>query len=339
MPDSVGSCACLRYMENYIVYFDSGTSNTRLYLLDQDMNRVCVKKRSIGSKDSAAAGSNRVLLEGLKQMYDEVLDENGLTDAQVNRIFASGMSTSPYGIKEIPHQVIPITVEQFAKDHPSFFEEEYFGRDIELIPGLKTVGDEISKVNNMRGEEIEIIGALEALPPECAGKSIAMIMPGSHTHTALVRDGCIQDILSTFSGELFYALKTSTVLAPVLSVPVEEFNAEQVKKGYENLIRYGFNRAIYICHAMRIFEEGGEVDRVSYAEGVIMGDILTALEQRCREDWKNCETAVIVCNREIYELFRILFEESCCIKKLIWLPISDDKSYALEGLKKIVKLG
>ena len=31
-----------------------------------------------------------------------------------------------------------------------------------------------------------------------------------------------------------------------------------VRKGVENLIRFGFNRAIYICHAMRIFNEGTE---------------------------------------------------------------------------------
>lgn len=326
-------------MENYIVYFDSGTSNTRLYVLDENLEQIYVKKEPVGSKDSAAAGSNKVLLEGLKRMYDEALRQTGIQDGQVHRIFASGMSTSPYGIREIPHRLLPVSIEEFAKSHPSCYEPEYFNREIELIPGLRTAGKEISAVNNMRGEEIEIIGALGELPKECREKSVAMIMPGSHTHTALVRDGKILDILSTFSGELFHALKTATVLAPVLSAKADGFCEKQVLKGYENLQKYGFNRAVYICHAMRIFEEGTEAERVSYAEGVIMGDILTALEQRCEESWNDCETAVIVCSREIYELFRILFKQSIHIKNLIWLPIDDKKSYALEGLKKIIKEG
>jgi len=326
-------------MKNYIVYFDSGTSNTRLYVLDEKLEQVYVKKCPIGSKDSAAAGSNKVLLEGWKRMYDEALEQMGITDEQVTRIFASGMSTSPYGIKEIPHQVIPISIEEFAKNHPSYYETEYFQKNFELIQGLKTIGDEIAAVNNMRGEEIEIIGALEELPEEYKGKTAAMIMPGSHTHVALIRDGKIQDILSTFSGELFYALKSSTVLAPILNVPVEKFCEEQVRKGYENLQKYGFNRAIYICHAMRLFEEGTKEDRVSYAEGVIMGDILAGLEQRCEEKWKDCETAVIVSSREMYELFHILLKESAHIKKVIWLPIDEEKSYAVKGLKRIIRLG
>lgn len=324
-------------MAKYIIYFDSGTSNSRIYLLDENLNQVCMRKRTIGSKDSAAAGTNEILLQNLKEMHDEVLVSNQITDEDVSRIFASGMLTTPYGIVELPHVVIPVTVEKFAKTHPSVYEGKFFKREIELIPGLKTIGDEIAKVNNMRGEEIEIMGAMEHFPEECNGKSIALVMPGSHTHTALIKNKSVEDILSTFSGELFYALKKSTVIAPVLSAKVEQFDREQVIKGYENLVKYGFNRAIYIVHAMRMFHEGTEAQRVSYAEGVIMGDIINALDQKCEECWTDCEIAVIVCTKEIYDLFEILFTQSKRIKKLIWLPIDDQTSYAVEGLRQIIK--
>ena len=46
--------------KNYILYYDSGTSNTRAYLLDQEFQICAVAKRTVGSKDSAIAGSNRV---------------------------------------------------------------------------------------------------------------------------------------------------------------------------------------------------------------------------------------------------------------------------------------
>lgn len=325
-------------MKKYIAYFDSGTSNTRLYLLDENMELVDVSKEAVGSKDSAVAGTNKVLLSRLKEMYDRALERQGLREEQIRTIYASGMSTSPYGIKEYPHQTIPISLQDFVRNHPVYYEPDYFRREIELIPGLKTVGSSISEINNMRGEEIEIIGAMGDLPQSCAGKRIAMIMPGSHTHVALIQDGNILDILSTFSGELFHALKTETILAPVLSAEADGFSEAYVRLGYENLTKYGFNRALYICHAMRVFNTGTETERLSYGEGVIMGDILTALEQRCTGDWAGCDTAVIVSGPEMHELFRILFAQSAVIKELIWLPIGGSKSYALEGLKIIERL-
>ena len=54
--------------KEYILYFDSGTSNTRAYLLDREF-RICDSaKRAVGSKDSAIAGTNRVLIEGMKAL-------------------------------------------------------------------------------------------------------------------------------------------------------------------------------------------------------------------------------------------------------------------------------
>ena len=81
--------------KDHILYFDSGTSNTRAYLLDREF-RICDSaKRAVGSKDSAIAGTNRVLIEGMKALYDQVLAANSLTDGDVEAIYASGMVTSP----------------------------------------------------------------------------------------------------------------------------------------------------------------------------------------------------------------------------------------------------
>lgn len=322
--------------DSYIAYFDSGTTNTRLYLLSERLELVCVEKREIGSRDSAVAGSNHVLMQGLKSMYDSVLSRMKLSDGQIRTIYASGMSTSPYGIKEVPHQVIPISLAQFAKNCVSFHEPRYFGRSIILIPGLKTTGDEVSQVNNMRGEEIEIIGALEELPPEVAERPVAIVLPGSHTHVAFVRERSIEDILSTFSGELFSALKSGTVLAPVFQQEVQEFHEESVVNGFLNLQKYGFNRAVYICHAMRIFGVGTAQEQFSYLEGVLMGGILTALERKCAENWQGCESVVVVGSRQMFELYRIILKQNPGFKRFVWLS-TEEKSYAVEGLKRIIR--
>ena len=97
-------------MKDYILYYDSGTSNTRAYLLNRDFQVKYTVKKAVGSKDSAIAGSNRVLIEGMKELYDDVLSANALEEGDIDAIYASGMITSPYGLKEVPHLALPLTV-------------------------------------------------------------------------------------------------------------------------------------------------------------------------------------------------------------------------------------
>ena len=325
-------------MDNYLLYFDSGTSNTRAYLLDRDFQVRYVAKKAVGSKDSAIAGSNRVLIEGMKALHDQVLAENGLGEENISAIYASGMITSPYGLKEVPHLPLPLTVKKFADSLYPFREDTCFHREIILVPGLKTLSDDFSFVNNMRGEEIEIIGALEELKAMDDVQDAAMIFPGSHTHVTYVQGEEITGIISNFTGELFYAIQKDTILSPVLQWDGAPPDRDMVLKGYENLEKFGFNRALYICHAMRTFGEGTARQQFSYGEGVILGGVRQSLEYYCKHFWPDCHTAVLVSDEFMYQLFSILFEDSPCIDKVLWLPISEHKSYGVSGLKKILSL-
>jgi 2-keto-3-deoxy-galactonokinase len=305
-------------------------------VLDRECRVLFVKKKNVGSKDSAIAGSNRVLIEGLKELYDDALREMKLRETDVEDVYASGMVTSPYGLKEIPHLVLPVTVQEFADSIYCFYEDTCFHRNIYLIPGLKTVNDDISFVNNMRGEEMEIMGVLDEVKRSCESSHVALVFPGSHTHVTYVQDGGITGIISNLTGELFHVLKTGTILSPILSADVRELNSDQVKRGVENLQKFGFNRAIYICHAMRLFQEGSEADRFSYAEGVVNGGVRQSLEYYCEHEWPECDTVAVVAEEFMYRLFHDIFEGSRYIKKVVWIPISAEKSYAVEGLKKIL---
>ena len=328
-------------MKSYLLYFDSGTSNTRAYLLDRDFQVQYVAKKAVGSKDSAIAGTNRVLIEGMKELYDQVLEKNGLEEGDISDIYSSGMVTSPYGLKEVPHLPLPLTVKDFADSLYPFREDTCFHREIVLVPGLKTLSDDFSFVNNMRGEEIEIIGALDELKARDDTHDIqdaALIMPGSHTHVTYIQGEEIKGIISNFTGELFYAIQKDTILSPVLTSDSRELDVEMVKQGYENLKRFGFNRAIYICHAMRLFQRGTPQQRFSYGEGVIMGGVRQSLEYYCEHLWPKCRTAVLVSDRFMYELFSALLEGSGYIDRVLWMPISETKSYAVSGLKKIVSV-
>ena len=322
--------------EQFVVYYDSGTSNSRIYLLDDQFQVRYTESVNVGSKDTSITGSNLKLLQGLKRLYDGMLSATGISESQVTGIYASGMITSPYGLLEVPHKVIPISVEEMADSIVSFYEDQLFHREICLVPGLKTTGSDVTMVNNMRGEEIEIIGTLDALREKYPGRKVALILPGSHTHIALVEGDKVTGILSSMTGELFYALKTSTILSAVLSEKTEGLDPDMVRLGVHNLDTYGLNRAIYICHAMRLFGKGTPLQRKSYAEGVINGGFAKGLAWYCEHEWQGCDTAVIVSNAYMHDLYNTLLENHPYIHEIDWLPISKEKSYGVEGLKKLL---
>ena len=328
-------------MGKYIVYFDSGTSNSRIYLLDKDFQVLYVDKKNMGSRNSSIEGSNRVLIEGLYELYTKLLQEKHLTEEDVTSIYMSGMITSPYGMKEVPHLKVPLSVQEFADSLYCHYEDTLFHRNIYLVPGLKTVNDDFSFVGNMRGEEIEIIGTLDELRSRGITHA-ALMMPGSHTHVTYVKDDVVSDIISNFTGELFYALKKETIMALTSKQRAALRSAAntidpvfQIGKGEidETLIQ-----GVKDCLDARELIKLKVLENSMYNAREVNGGVRKSLEYYCEHFWKGCDTLVIVSDEFMYRLFSIIFEGSPYIKNIVWMPISATKSYAVEGLRKIVGL-
>ncbi len=322
------------------IYFDLGTSNVRLFVLDGALNTLYSVRRALGAKDSAIAGNNEALIAGMKTMYDAALSALSLKDADVVQIYASGMATSPYGFEEIPHCEAPVTVAEFARRGVfSHREKKAFHREVLLVAGMKTTADDIAFVNNTRGEEIEVVGVMETLKQRFGDEPVAVILPGSHTHVVLAEAGAgaIWGIVSNFTGELFHALKTQTILAPVMEAEVDRPDTDALLLGAQNAARFGFNRALYIGHAMRLFQQGDARARRCYCEGVISGGVITALDYYGENVWQGCHNAAIVSSAYMSEVFLVLLTQSRTIENVQRIEIDAHKSYALEGLKRIIR--
>ena len=325
--------------DGYILYFDSGTTNTRAYLLNADLEVCHVIRRGIGSKDSAISGSNKVLVDCLCDMYHRMLEENHLSGDSIKSIYASGMVTSPYGLHEVPHLTVPLDIRKFAESLYRFRESSGIGRDIWLIPGLKTDRDDFSFAGNMRGEEIEIIGAMDELK-KLGIHDAALMLPGSHTHIAYVKNDTVADIVSNFTGELFHALKSETVLAPVMDCVPEALDEDMIRLGADNCRRFGFNRAIYICRAMRIMNKYLPEQRFAYCEGVVNGGLGQILEYYLRNIWSDCKTVVLISDEFMYKLLSVIVSETCgeLVRDIIWLRADRQTSYSVGGLKRIINV-
>lgn len=304
----------------YIFYFDSGTSNSRGYLLDLDEagngRILATRKAALGSKDVSQTGDRTLLPRGLKKLYDEVLAEAGIADEQISKIYASGMITSPFGLIEIPHALVPFGPKELADAMYPFEEEQYFHRTIHLVPGAKTAEgkvplEELPGVNNVRGEEIEAIGVRNFVPAQWKEGKYIILFPGSHTHALLFEGDRIIDILSNFSGEVFHAITTATILAGSTRLTEEEAasgpavpSAETVRFGLEALKKHGFARAAYIVHASKIFDACDNRTRRDMLSAVIVGTVFQSLALNCENKWTDVtrlavygdDTALLVCS-------------------------------------------
>ena len=326
-----------------LIYFDSGTSNTRLYLI-QDMKPVDVVGAKIGSKDSSIAGTNLVLLEGIKKIYDEMLERHGLKDSDIDAIYCSGMISSPFGMHEVPHLCVPASVQLFHDTMYTHFEDKCFHRNITIIRGMKTIPDgvfptidEMGNVNNVRGEEIEMIGILADLEPEIK-KNVAIIMPGSHSQSFFVQNGEIVDMLSTFSGELNYAITSSTILGGSITGGETPIDEDMVRRGCDNLHEYGFCRAIYIVHATKIFNSANNFQRRYMLEGIITGSVIEAFLKKLSH-FEGMNNVVIAASKNYMRCYEIVLNYVAPQLKTSTVFASVPDSFSVRGFLEIIKKG
>ena len=71
----------------YDVYFDSGTTNTRMYVIDEAGSVVFKTEKAVGSKDAALANDRLLLARELYALYVSMLAEKGLRDADIQDVW------------------------------------------------------------------------------------------------------------------------------------------------------------------------------------------------------------------------------------------------------------
>jgi len=320
----------------HTVYYDCGNTNTRLYLLKEDLSLVTQIKARYGVKEVAMGADRSEWIRTLYGMYTEALRETGLRDGDIGGIWASGMATSGFGFQDIPHVCVPVSFEAFSEQvvrvHAPFFK-----RDVFLIPGLKTQGSKAEEIHHVRGEETEALGlaARGAVPN---GQETAVILPGSHTQAVFYRNGWFTDLLSTFTGELYAALRFGTSLAGVMPEqdPADP-DPEMLRRGMENVQRHGFNRAVYMTLTMGRFELLPSEKRAAYLQGAVLGDFVQALQERVRDHHPDLGRLVIAGDPKIGRIYQILLEGSSLLPPAELLPADAENPWALEGMRMLLQ--
>ena len=322
------------------VYFDSGTTNSRAYLIS-DGRLTDELKAAVGTITNVMHGSNDVLPEELFKLYQELLKKNGLTDADIHGIYMSGMATSKNGVKEIGYLALPLSPESYAVS-AAYAEVPAFGREIGFLTGIVYRPEEegslsnIELFHNARGEEIELFGIMEKEPELFAGKNCAVIMPGTHTHILFTEDQKITSMCSSIGGELFAAAREHTILkasVPVIPEGLDEEGKKALLKGYHAVQDLGFNRALYMVRTFDLFSKENDNVRGCYMEGVINSDILTGIVNYRKNHPLD---QVVIAGKEIYaEVFGTMLSEA--FPELPWKAVyPGEVSFALSGFMNLI---
>ncbi|MEH7239329.1 2-dehydro-3-deoxygalactonokinase [Bacillus sp. JJ1562] len=269
-----------------VILIDSGTTNSRLRLVETTTNTVIdSEKIRVGVRDSAISGSNHNLKVQIKEGIERLLMKAKCMPADIHVIVASGMITSNLGIYEVPHIPSPAGVRQFAGNSVVCKLDEFLSIPCLFIPGMKNGANEvdeddlhfsINEFDVMRGEEVESFGLLKQFQHE--GKGL-IVLPGSHTKFVFVGENKeLLYCLSTLGGETLQALQKETILSNSLdSCLIKEVDQKMLTYGFEAAKQYGLTRSFYHIRLLDLFAKCNANQRANYLAGSVIFNDLQAL--------------------------------------------------------------
>jgi len=210
-PQRAGTGACG-------IALDWGTTNLRAFLLDAGGDVVEQREKPWGilSLPAAAdAGGFDKALEGIAADW--------MTAHPQGPLIASGMVGSAQGWREAPYVGCPAGAADLAGRMARVGTAS--GRDLLIVPGiLLDQPDALPDV--MRGEETQVIGALQSMAADQGGHGDAgtfcFVLPGTHCKWVLVRDGQIVQFATYMTGELFANLRQHSILGRLMKTPPPE---------------------------------------------------------------------------------------------------------------------
>lgn len=272
-------------MKKYLFTVDTGTTNTRVILWDENRSALGTEKRETGVRNTAIDGDNDRLKAAVKSCLDTLLEAHGLDYGQVKGIIASGMITSNVGLVEIPHLVAPVSIDDLAAGIRDVLLEDICPIPMSFIPGVKNAeGDRVDLGNfetmdMMRGEEVESAAILSRLKE---GVPYLLVLPGSHTKFVSVdAAGRITGCLTSITGELLNSITNDTIIADAVGrrfVDMETYDPKMLLTGYLAAKQCGIGRACFSARILNQFVIKDKSRLANYVLGACLQSDVAAIQ-------------------------------------------------------------
>lgn len=181
---------------SWLIGLDWGTSSLRAMLFDGEGNVHEARQRSWGI---------RHLPEGGFDAAFSAICSSWPTCPTL----AAGMVGSRQGWCEAPYVDTPADIRTIAAHLVTVKSQD--GRDIHIVPGVRDAG----APDVMRGEETQLIGALDLHPELRSGARL--VLPGTHSKWVDLRDARIAGFATMMTGELYAVLLKHSILGAHMS--------------------------------------------------------------------------------------------------------------------------
>jgi len=178
-----------------------------------------------------------------------------------DRVVLSGMIGSRQGWKEAPYIPCPAGAAELGA---ALVDVPFDWGKVKLVPGLST-NDDAGVAEVMRGEETQVVGALEVF-----NGGGAACLPGTHSKWVRVETGRITGFATHMTGEAFAALRGHTILARMMREGPADgapFDTGVRRSGQPG----GLLHHIFGVRALTLAGRLAETDSVAYLSGILVG--------------------------------------------------------------------
>ncbi len=235
-----------------MIAIDWGTSSFRAYRLGIDGHVLDTRSAPKGIL-SVENGAFSAVLEA--QTGDWIAAGDG-------PVVMSGMIGSRQGWLEVPYAACPAGFEEIAA---GMRKVSWDGGAAWIAPGL-TCRDEAGIADVMRGEEVQILGALDGLGP---GEH-TVCLPGTHSKWVEVSEGRIARFSTHMTGEAFAVFKAHSILGKMMNDGANDAAA------FEDGVRRsadagGLLHHLFGVRARGLFGELAQAASASYLSGILIG--------------------------------------------------------------------
>lgn len=227
---------------------DWGTTNRRAYLIDEH-----------GTQADEMEDEQGILSVASGQFHQEVQEIRARLGDRP--LLMGGMIGSNRGWVEAPYVPCPAGLSDLA-EQLRWIE----GGRAAIVPGVSYVDG--SRADVMRGEEIQILGAVAAgmISPDAT-----VYHPGTHNKWILVEGGRIVSFRTIMTGELFSLLRGHSILADLLLGEVAPGDAF-VAGASHGLAEDDLVAELFSIRARVLLKQAERADAASYASGLLIGN-------------------------------------------------------------------
>lgn len=244
-------------MRNYIT-IDGGTTNTRVSLVKGE-EIVKTIKLAIGAK--VGIDNKELLISEIKKAIEQLGNKK-----QIERILASGMITSEFGLYNLPHITAPAGIIELHNSMKEVYLPNISDTPFVFIPGVKIYGKNLNNTDMMRGEETELMGLID----DSCSEGI-YVLPGSHSKLIKVNSkGKIVDFSTMLTGEMIAALASGTILKDAVDLNQNEAGDAFLIKGYDYCTSLGINEALFKTRVLKNMFGATKEDVYSFFLGVLL---------------------------------------------------------------------